>query len=280
MKTSMTCPPLRGRCLRRMAARLAGLTVLALAACAHGVATAGHPASSAANPAASSATSGGLSVTSTLDGRSALPHRIHWQAFPNGPSADVSEVDFLIDGKLDWVEHKAPYYYGDDGNYLVTSFLAPGQHAFTVRAISATGQTATDTVRAQVSSAPTPPAALEGTWQRFQVSGGASGPPAGMWRLVISSVGWRINDPGGGSNLLDVAYLSPGLLEIRQGMFTSLDESQNGNGWCNDAPGPTIGLRYSVVGKTLIFTPVGPLGCDGTDYVTGPGWHGNWIRTG
>jgi hypothetical protein len=54
-------------------------------------------------------------VTSTLDGHTTLPHRIHWQAFPSGPSFDVSEVDYLIDGKQLWVEHNAPYYYRDDG---------------------------------------------------------------------------------------------------------------------------------------------------------------------
>ena len=53
-----------------------------------------------------------LTVTSTLDGHTALPLRIHWQAFPSGPAADVSEVDFLIDGRLGWVEHNTPYFYG------------------------------------------------------------------------------------------------------------------------------------------------------------------------
>ena len=43
--------------------------------------------------------------------------------------------------------------------------------------------------------------------------------------------------------LLDVAYLSPGLLEIWQGMFTSPDSQLEGNGWCNNDPGPTIRLR-------------------------------------
>jgi hypothetical protein len=30
----------------------------------------------------------------------------------------VTEVDFLIDGKLTWVEKSAPFDFGDDGNYL------------------------------------------------------------------------------------------------------------------------------------------------------------------
>lgn len=39
-------------------------------------------------------------------------------------------MDFLIDGHQLWVEHNTPYFYGDDGNYLVTSFLKPGKHIF------------------------------------------------------------------------------------------------------------------------------------------------------
>lgn len=105
-------------------------------------------------------------------------------------------------------------------------------------------------------------------------------PPSGYWRLVINSVGWEIYDTSGGGNLLDVAYLSPGLLEIRQGMFTSPDSQLDGNGWCNNEPGPTIRLRYAVQGNTLTFTPIGLLGCGGTDYVTGSHWRGSWTRVG
>src|SRR5712692_1085654 len=79
-----------------------------------------------------------ISVTSTLDRQTALPHRILWEATPSVP--EVSEVDFLIDGTLGWVEHYVPYVYGDDGNWLVTSFLKPGEHTFTVRAIGVEGQ--------------------------------------------------------------------------------------------------------------------------------------------
>ena len=267
-ETTMNCQGIRGqgRWLGRLTARLAGLAViLTAAACSQAPAAAVHTAS----PAASTAK---LKVTSTLDGLTALPHRIHWQVFPTGPSSGVSEVDYLIDGRLRWVEHNAPYFYGSDGNYLVTSFLAPGAHTFTARAIWATGRTATDTVRAQVSPAPAPPAALAGTWKRFQGPMAPGSPPPGYWRLVISKVGWQIYDTSGGGNLLDVAYLSPGLLEIRQGMFTSPDSQLDGNGWCNNAPGPTVRLRYAVQGKTLTFTAVGPRGCGGGDYVTGRHW--------
>ena len=118
------------------------LVVLGLTACsaAGGAGSNGQATASAAK----------LTVTSTLDGHTALPHRIHWQAFPSGPSFDVSEVDYLIDGKQVWVEHNTPYFYGSDGNYLVTSFLRPGKHVFAVRAINVSGHVATDTVTATV----------------------------------------------------------------------------------------------------------------------------------
>jgi len=33
-------------------------------------------------------------------------------SLPQRAILDVSEVDYLIDGKLRWVEHNAPYFYG------------------------------------------------------------------------------------------------------------------------------------------------------------------------
>ena len=71
-------------------------------------------------------------VTSTLDGKSVLPHRIRWRAQPSLPVSQVSRVEFLIDGKVGWDEENAPYTYGDDSNWLVTSWLSPGRHRFTV----------------------------------------------------------------------------------------------------------------------------------------------------
>ena len=41
-----------------------------------------------------------------------------------------------------------------DGNWLVTSFLKPGAHTFTVRVITSGGNTATDTVQASVTVPP------------------------------------------------------------------------------------------------------------------------------
>jgi hypothetical protein len=262
--------------LRRWLAARAGFMVALAMLAAACSSSAGSPAP-AATSRASSLSSAPLSVTSTLDGVSALTHRIRWQAFPSGPAADVSEVDFLVDGTLRWVENNAPYFFGSNfagqGNYLVTSFLTPGVHQFTVKVVEVDGKTATDTVTATVPVAPAPPAALAGTWRSFQQQDTAPGsPPTGYWRLVISKIGWQIYDTAGTGDLLDVAYLRPGLLEIRTGMFTepmTHNPVMDGNGWCGNDPGQPVRYRWSVTAKGLSMRLTGGVACPGfTDFMT------------
>jgi hypothetical protein len=219
----------------------------------------------AGDPSPSSSPAAQLTVTSSLDGHTALPHRIDWTASPS-PATDVEEVDFLIDGTKDWVEQNAPYDYGDDGNYLVTSFLKPGPHEFTVTAVDFDGQTAMDSVTASVPKAPAPPGELAGTWKGWRPAGGA---PAGDWRLVVDEVGWRIYQPDVGANLIDAAYPAPGMVEIRTGMATGQDHvvgvspERDLNGWCNDAPGSPARYRWAVRGAHLHLTFMSGNPCSG-----------------
>src|SRR6188472_3834439 len=97
----------------------------------------GALATIAATAVSAAALGGGqrLAVTSSIDGKKVLPQTTRWLAHPNVAPADVAAVDFLIDGKLRWIEHNAPYNYGgDDGKghlgYLFTGWLAPGKHRF------------------------------------------------------------------------------------------------------------------------------------------------------
>ena len=152
-------------------------------------------------PATAAQTGGGFKVTSTLDGKPVLPHRIHWLGYPSLSAAKIKEVDFLIDGRVAWVEHSAPYVYGSDENgrdegYLVTSWLSPGEHHFVVRAIATDGTTSTDTVVSRVLPSPAPPAGLAGTWERLVDTTGApkpgsSGNPTstilapGTWKITF-----------------------------------------------------------------------------------------------
>jgi hypothetical protein len=189
-------------------------------------------------------------VRSTLDGKNVLPHRIQWIAFPSLRPGRVRAVDFVVDGKTLWVEHHPPYTFGNDGNYLVTSFLASGLHRFTVVAIATSGARATDTVTARVLPSPGPPRALAGEWH------GRS------WRLVVSAVGWQIYDPHGGGSLLDVAYLEPRLVEVRTGMVSG-HPGLDLNRWCNDEARSPARYRWSVGAKGLRFTFAGGRPCRG-----------------
>lgn len=182
--------------------KLAALIVVAVAACS---------AASAVTPP--------FKVTSTLDGRTVLPSRIHWLAYPKVPEAKVAEVAFLVDGKVRWIEHKAPYTFGEDGGYLVTTWLSPGRHRFTVRVTDAAGRRATDTVAARTGPTPAPPNALAHRWHRTvtaadqKKAGYDSPPPAGKWDIVIDRVGiWEL-DPLGGGTITEFSA-RPGVLKV------------------------------------------------------------------
>src|SRR5579864_1376589 len=177
--------------MSRSIERCVGLVVLALmlGACT----SSSHHASTGSTATSSTAQAGGLSkVTSTLDGMTTLPSRIHWVATPEPSNAIITRVDFLIDGTVTWIENNPPYVFGgDDGGtnlgYLVTTWLSPGAHTFAVRATASGGASVTESVTAKVGAAPSPPAALRGTWTRTVTPADLTraipehGPPTGRW---------------------------------------------------------------------------------------------------
>ena len=204
-----------------------------------------------------------FAIGSTLTGKSVLPHRIHWIAHPRG--AAVVEVVFLIDGKKAWVEREAPYSFGYDGNWLVTSALSPGKHRFTVRAKTAGGKTAQRTTIARVLPAVPPPAPLAATWERV-VTQKEAGPetPGGKWVLSIDKVGWSVKDPNGYDNWIDAAYLADGRAQLRGGIWLSpFDEkssTRGGNGWCHESNVP-VDYIWAVSADTLTITLAGTDAC-------------------
>ena len=257
---------------------------LAVAACSATGGTVATGETAANRPSGSPARSPRLTVTSTLDGHTALPLRIHWQAFPNVPAPDVSEVDFLIDGRLGWVEHQTPYFYGDDGAWLVTSFLKPGGHIFAVRVIDAAGHTATDTVHASVTAPAAPPPALRRiTWTRqvtpADVQKATSGhpPPPGRWLLRISPVGWQLRDPAGGGLLFDVGYRPGGRLLMRPVIEYPPYPNSNNGGFCQDTD-QQWAWTYSVgdSGTTLTLHAAGHDPCGDRIAILA----GTWTRAG
>jgi hypothetical protein len=221
----------------------------------------------AASARSTSATSPTFTVRSTLSGTSVLPHRIHWLGMPSLPPSKIAEVAFLIDGRVSWIEHNAPYTYGYDGNYLVTTWLTPGTHRFEVRAKATNGSVATTSSTARVVPASPPPAALAGHWVRTV----PNGPDHGTWQLQVDKIGWRFHSSRGAGSLVDVAYLGTGLLEARGGIATKNRDEQENNNWCQE-PFQPVRYRWSVSGGKLVLALAGPKRCDGESLV----WAGEW----
>jgi hypothetical protein len=210
----------------------------------------------------------GFTVRSTLDRKKVLPIRIHWIAKTNIRASRVKEIDFLIDGRLAWIEHHAPFVYANDGNWLVTNFLKPGKHVFRVRAISKSGRTTRDTMAARVRPAPAPPAQLAGTWSRTVTSDdlkkctSQSGcPPTGRWSIKISKRGWSPRDPQGNVGLFDVTYPSATILQMRPTIEYPPYPNSNNGGWCDDTdPLATYSVNINTADNTMTLTATDPCG--------------------
>jgi hypothetical protein len=255
---------------------------------------------------ASSAPKPPFKVTSTLDGKTVLPHRIRWLASPRLPLTKIKRVDFLIDGgKPRWVEQNPPYTFGDDEGglhkgYLVTSWLTPGKHRFTVRAITTDGRSSSHTVVARVLPAPAPPAGLGGTWQRaITDTSGAPEPgskgnptetltPTGTYTMVIEKRWIQVRFPGtfrrpqsdntGEGWILDSDYTAGpgGLRALGPVIFDTFHEQAETGWWCLE-DGPEADYTWSVSGDTLTLKPkTGADSCGVRGFV----WAGDWKRVG
>lgn len=221
---------------------------------------------------------GTASIRSSLDGKHVLPHRIHWLGYPSVPPSQVKSVDFFVDGRLIWVEHHAPYTYGLDGNWLVTSWFTPGMHRLTTRLVTTGGRRAEDTVVARTIAPPPAPVTLVGTWRRTVTQAQAgSETPAGTWTLRIDATGWRVTDPQGGLNWVDVVYPRAGRLQARSGIWDVPAEGKGGNGWCEDTNKP-VDYAWQVSGRTLTVTLVGADHCGDRRNLQHFIWAGNWAR--
>jgi hypothetical protein len=208
-----------------------------------------------------------VTVTSTLAGRSTLPLRILWEALPSVPATQVIEVDFRIDdsGPV-WVDRSPPYVYGSAGNWLVTSFLTPGKHRFTVGVITLGSQEAVSTVTATVAAPPSPPDGLGGTWVRTVTAADAKKanlgpPPSGDWHLTIDPAGWYVLDPQTNGELFDVGYASSSVVLMRPTIEhppTSRYPNSGGGGFCA-AVDPVFSWTVAIggAGKTLTLHPQG-----------------------
>jgi hypothetical protein len=210
--------------------------------------------------AASSALAGSnetsFTVTSSLDGKNVLPVRSHWIAYPQiDPSqGQLAEVDYLIDGFHAWTAHSSPWYYGDNGNWLVTTILKPGLHTFTVRAVVSPDKVAVDKFQARVIAPPRPPAKIAGSWRR-----------AGR-TLFIAKTGWGI----GSNQFFDARYLANGNVVIGPEIVDRPEQPPT----CGAEPPQTWKVVLSAGGKRMQLRPIGADSCSARLAAL----HGTWTR--
>ena len=276
--------------------RLTALGGCALAVLATAAALGGHAVT------ASGQASYPFRVTSSLDGASVLPHRIHWIARTTLPASQVDAVSFLIDGKLRWIEHNPPYTYAglENDAYLVTSWLTAGTHRFVVVLSTHTGRSASDSVVARVVTTPNPPSALAGTWQRtIDRSGapaaGSGGNPtnsvinSGVYRMTFEKRWVRDQQPGtfafpqsnnSGDGLYYLDDYTAGAHQVHVAgevvFHPYSDRLPEGGAWCY-VSGPPATYSWRVTGDTLTLKPVGGHDACG---IRGYVWTGTWRRAG
>ena len=241
-----------------------------------------------------------FTVSSSLDGKTVLPLRSHWLAYTDLPAGQVDHVDFLIDGIVRWTEHSAPYVYAADDHgknlgYLITTWLKPGLHHFSVRVTAKDGQSQSEGIDARVVAAPAPPPELAGkTWRRVVPKDSPDHFHGKPWILWFDKVGeWHLDAGGGG--VLDEYEIRGHVLNEYAPIVNGLLPVDNGGKcnpvgctkvrkfgrtyevWGNDCnfSGPFGTYRWSVAGDTLTLTPIHE-GCKGREGIL----TGSWTRAG
>lgn len=215
-----------------------------------------------------------FTIGSNLDRKTVLPHRIRWIAYPSAP-VSYPGVEFLIDGKVVFDDRLPPFAFGSDGHdeatgsvrtgYLVTSWLRPGLHRFTVRARGQganRNRTVTKTFVARVVAPPLPPRELRGTWQRELSSAVAPDKNAlyrevtaqpGTYRIEIDQRFLRASGPQARKHL-KIDY-GAGAATIAIGGPVWTGDPDEG-AWC-EPWGPAATYAWSVSAGTLTLTALG-----------------------
>jgi hypothetical protein len=219
-----------------------------------------------------------LEVRSTLDHKRVLPQRIRWIAYSK-PATSLARVDFLIDGKLRWIEDYAPFNYGGHDShghhgYLITTWLAPGKHRFTTHAVTTGGRNARRTVVARVVPAPPPPPQLRGPWTRKITAKDAEkadpkfrrGPFPGPTDLFFDRVGAWSYYPGGKGLVTQYAVRNGDVINayapiqmaplIKHHTTISRFGAHDIGGFDCREDGPFGTYRWSVSGDTLTLAAI------------------------
>jgi hypothetical protein len=137
-----------------------------------------------------------LRVVSSISDRATLADALQWTAVPAGVRSNdpVARVDFLLDGRRRWTDHRAPFVFNDDRNALHPWILARGGHRLAVRLVTTRGNTVSTASQVTVAATRAVPSALAGRWTRRLTAGDiprAAGRtlPTGVWQAHFARDG-------------------------------------------------------------------------------------------
>ena len=178
--------------------------VMALAACEGGGGS-GSAETAMTEAPSSSAAPAAPTVTMTIADHAKLAGAVPWQVNVTTSGDDaVLEVDFIVDGKQQWRERNAPYFFDDDHQVLAPWLLGKGPHELTGHVVMVSGATADVTASVDVRTDVSSNKLIAGTYHRTVTTAdqqrvmsyrtpdkGAFGEvsPAGRWTLEIKPNG-------------------------------------------------------------------------------------------
>jgi hypothetical protein len=147
----------------------------------------------------------GWGLTSSIADGATLAAPVRWSAEPVGtPPGGLDRIEFLVDGKLLWVERHAPFDFNNDNNYLYPYLFARGPHELIARGVSTTGEQVTATAHVQMTQAPPKiPRALQASWRHLVSQavidrGSSPGDPplgGGVYRVRLGADGREFASP-------------------------------------------------------------------------------------
>lgn len=226
-----------------------------------------------------------LHVLSSITDGAALADPVEWTAQPVGLARGdaVDRVEFIIDGRVRWTEHKAPYFFNDDNNHLYPWVLGTGQHRLAVQLTTTRRKTVG--VSAQVSvPAQQQPAVLAGTYTRsvtttdiqrtdsLRNEPASQVLPAGVWRLHVGRDGvFLFDDPQGAGGSEAFIALPNGTLAM-QGPVNWLEPASRQGGFCSIERAGSY--QWAASGRTLTLTARSDRCADRNSMFTG-----TWRRT-
>ncbi len=274
--------------VRRMKGSAVAITLAALALADAALFGCGSDDSPSSGQAGSASTTPQGEIRSSIREGAELTDPVRWRADLRGLSvAEISEVRFLIDGKVEHVERIEPFEFAGSHNLLLPGTLAPGSHTFAVDARLVDGRRLTAASTAKVSRDAQPiPAAVLGKWTRTVARGDVSRTepfrvpeygeplPVGRWTVEIGADGVaRYTDPYRRSDSLTVGQVR----FERGGNLIVGDEIPNVAGtegyFCPDTVGSGA-YRWSLSGDKLVVDVVDDRECADRNSF----WNGTFTR--